>query len=282
MLTLYQKAKELLFEEYNTNYKIVQSSTYHRGYMDEKIKHSLQVAGAGNGILRNEAYFQNRTPEFVEIARTAILLHDVFRFREIKILYETGQKLDHGIKGAEILKSMPDFNNILITLPIKHHGHMIEELYADEEYKAITDKQIKEDVKHIAFAVRDADKIANWQFLMTDFENIKPFWLKNTERSSNGQLNFTPQVWDCFSKQEVINNKLVKTNADMMLSTLCWLFDINYEASIKYSLKLNLFVKFYNCMLDLGINPQEVIAIKAITEDYLQKHFMNILQRHLQ
>ena len=100
---LYEKAKNLLFDEYNANYKIVKNSDYHRGYMDEKIKHSLQVAGAGNGILRNEAYFQNRTPEFVEIAKTAILLHDIFRFREIKILYETGQKLDHGIKGAEML-----------------------------------------------------------------------------------------------------------------------------------------------------------------------------------
>ena len=270
---LYEKAKELLYSEYQKNFEIVKDSDYHRGYMDEKIKHSLQVSGAGNGILRNEAYFQNRTPEFVEIAGTAILLHDIFRFREIKILYETGQKLDHGIKGAEMLKSMPDFNNILITLPIKHHGHMIEELYADEEYKAIGDEQIKEDVKHIAFAVRDADKIANWQFLMTDFESIKQFWLKNTERNSNGQLNFTPQVWDCFSKQEVINNKLVKTNADKMLSVLCWLFDINYEASIKYSLKLNLFAKFYNCMIKEGINPQEVSAIKAVTEDYLQKHF---------
>lgn len=272
MLTLYQKAKELLFEEYHANYKVVQSSDYHRGYMDEKIKHSLQVAGAGNGILRNEACFQNRTPEFMEIAGTAILLHDVFRFREIKILYETGQKLDHGVKGAEMLKSMPDFNNILVTLPIKHHGHMIEELYADDEYKSIADEQLKEDVKHIAFAVRDADKIANWQFLMTDFENIKPFWLKNTERSSDGQLDFTPQVWDCFCKQEVINNRLVKTNADMMLSTLCWLFDINYKTSIKYSLKLNLFAKFYNCMIGEGINPQEVIEIRRIVNDYLEKY----------
>lgn len=80
MLTLYQKAKNLLFEEYNTNYKIVQSSNYHRGYMDEKIKHSLQVAGAGNGILRNEAYFQNRTPEFVEIAGTAYFCMIFFVF----------------------------------------------------------------------------------------------------------------------------------------------------------------------------------------------------------
>lgn len=270
---LYEKAKNLLFDEYNANYKIVKNSDYHRGYMNEKIKHSLQVAGAGNGILRNEPYFQNRSSEFVEIAKTTILLHDVFRFREIKFLYETGQKLDHGIKGAEMLKSMPDFNDILITLPIKHHGHMIEELYNDEEYKAISDEQLKEDVKHIAFAVRDADKIANWQYLMTDFENVKTFWFKNTDRSSVAEMYVTPAVWQSFINQEVINNNLVKTNADTMLSTLCWLFDINYKASINYCIKLNLFNKFYKSIQTQGIKTDNLSEVEKVVKQFVKNKF---------
>ncbi len=270
---LYEKAKNLLFDEYNANYKIVKNSDYHRGYMNEKIKHSLQVAGAGNGILRNEPYFQNRSSEFVEIAKTTILLHDVFRFREIKFLYETGQKLDHGIKGAEMLKSMPDFNDILITLPIKHHGHMIEELYNDEEYKAISDEQLKENVKHIAFAVRDADKIANWQYLMTDFENVKTFWFKNTDRSSVAEMYVTPAVWQSFINQEVINNNLVKTNADTMLSTLCWLFDINYKASINYCIKLNLFNKFYKSIQTQGIKTDNLSEVEKVVKQFVKNKF---------
>lgn len=273
MSTLYQKAKDLLFDEYHKNYEFVKDSDYHRGYMNEKIKHSLQVAGAGNGILRNEPYFQNRSSEFVEIAKTAILLHDVFRFREIKFLYETGQKLDHGIKGAEMLKSMPDFNDILITLPIKHHGHMIEELYNDEEYKAISDEQLKENVKHIAFAVRDADKIANWQYLMTDFENVKTFWFKNTDRSSVAEMYVTPAVWQSFINQEVINNNLVKTNADTMLSTLCWLFDINYKASINYCIKLNLFNKFYKSIQTQGIKTDNLSEVEKVVKQFVKNKF---------
>lgn len=270
---LYEKAKELLYSEYQKNFEIVKDSDYHRGYMDEKIKHSLQVAGAGNGILRNEPYFQNRSSEFVEIAKTTILLHDVFRFREIKFLYETGQKLDHGIKGAEMLKSMPDFNDILITLPIKHHGHMIEELYNDEEYKAISDEQLKENVKHIAFAVRDADKIANWQYLMTDFENVKTFWFKNTDRSSVAEMYVTPAVWQSFINQEVINNNLVKTNADTMLSTLCWLFDINYKASINYCIKLNLFNKFYKSIQTQGIKTDNLSEVEKVVKQFVKNKF---------
>lgn len=276
MATLYQKAKNLLFDEYHKNYEIVKNDDYFCGYMNEKIKHSLQVAGAGNGILRNEPYFQSQTLGFVGIAKTAILLHDVFRFNEIRILYQTGQKVDHGIKGAEMLKSIPDFNNILITLPIKHHGHMIEELYNDDEYKSIADEQVKEDVKHIAFAVRDADKIANWQYLMTDFENVKTFWFKNTERTSVAEMSVTPKVWQGFIHQDVINNKLVKTTADTMLSTLCWLFDINYAYSIKYSICLHLFDKFYQRMLEQGMKKGDVAQIQKVVEDYIDKNFSTI------
>ena len=131
---MYEKAKNLLHNEYLRNFEIVKDSFYHKSFANEKIRHSLQVAGVGNGILRNEPYFKNKSPEFIEIAKTAILLHDIFRFSEITIKYKTGEKVDHGVMGADFLRNIPEFNTPLIILPVKHHGHMIEALYEDDEY----------------------------------------------------------------------------------------------------------------------------------------------------
>ena len=277
---LYEKAKELLYSEYQKNFEIVKDSPYHKRYVDEKIRHSLQVSGAGNGILKHETYFQNRAPEFVDIAKTSILLHDIFRFSEVRILYETGNKVDHGVLGADFLKKLPDFNSVLITLPIKHHGHMIECMYEDAEYQNIKDEQLKEDIKHIAFAVRDADKIANWQIIVNEFDFVKTVWLPHPEDSSETQSTIPPEAWEYFTRQEVIPHSIIKThtNAGEMISTLCWLFDINYRYSVFYCNKLNLFAKFLHLFERINLKAEKVSDIQKIVYDYCKKKFdMDIL-----
>ena len=272
---LYQKAKELLYEEYHKNFEIVKESPYHRCYVDEKIRHSLQVSGAGNGILKHEGYFQNRSEEFIDIAKTAILLHDIFRFNEVRILYETGNRIDHGAMGAEFLKQFPEFNNVLITLPIKHHGHMIEALYEDEEYQSITDDKLKQDVLHIAFAVRDADKIANWQIVTHEFDFVKKVWLPFPEDDSEKQGMLPPESWAYFSKQEVIPHGAVKTktNAGELLSTLCWLFDMNYRYSVYYCNRLNLFTRFFRLLEQIKVIPEEINNIRAVVKTFCKQKF---------
>ena len=238
---LYQKAKELLYEEYHKNFEIVKESPYHRRYVDEKIRHSLQVSGAGNGILKHESYFQNRSEEFIDIAKTAILLHDIFRFNEVRILYETGNRIDHGAMGAEFLKQFPEFNNVLITLPIKHHGHMIEALYEDEEYQSITDDKLKQDVLHIAFAVRDADKIANF-YLMTSPAAQEKYrdllFHAPDEQYLHGNIN--PKFEEYFKNHQITLHKDTYTMADNFLGFVSWVFDLNYQTSIEFTKKHNI------------------------------------------
>ena len=272
---LYQKAKELLYEEYHKNFEIVKESPYHRRYVDEKIRHSLQVSGAGNGILKHESYFQNRSEEFIDIAKTAILLHDIFRFNEVRILFETGNRIDHGAMGAEFLKQFPEFNNVLITLPIKHHGHMIEALYEDEEYQSITDDKLKQDVLHIAFAVRDADKIANWQIVTNEFDFVKKVWLPFPEDNSEEQGMLPPESWAYFSKQEVVLHGVVKTqtNAGEILSMLCWLFDMNYRYSVYYCNRLNLFAGFFRLLEQIKVIPEEINNIRAVVKTFCKQKF---------
>lgn len=269
---LYEKAKKLLLKEYHENFEIVKNSPYHKAYVNEKIRHSLQVSGAGNGILAHEPYFLNQNEKFIDIARTAVLLHDIYRFREIRLLFETGQKIKHDILGAEFLSKTTDFNNLLICLPIKYHGQMIECFYQDPDYLN-QDEITQTQLKHIAFAVRDADKIANWHLLSHEWRAIKDVWLKHPDDFTPAQTKINDELWAYFARQEVAPNNLRQTNADTLLSILCWLFDMNYPYSISFCKYHNLFKGLCDILRTIGVDEPKIDAIYQIMKDYVQNKF---------
>ena len=155
------EAKYLLKKTYLPAQEKLSTSRDWQAFAEEKYVHSLQVLGAGNYILGHEEFFINKSPEFIDLAKTVLVLHDIARFEEIVRRSQNITNYDHGVEGAKLLEDLPPFSNILITLPIKHHGHMIEDFYNDDAFKAINDPQQIEDVKNLIFLVRDADKIAN-------------------------------------------------------------------------------------------------------------------------
>lgn len=273
MKTLYQQAKDFLREQYVQNREIVKSSDFHRAYVDEKIRHSLQVSGAGNGILRHVAYFQNRSAEFMDICRSAIVLHDIFRFTEVKRWFLTGEKSDHGVEGAALLEQTPPFQDKRITLSIKHHGHMIEEFYKDPAFQNLADPALQKDIEHIHFAVRDADKIANWQILSNEFETVRLVWLPHAQDTSAAQGQITPEAWQSFIDGQLVPHQFKNTDADILLSVLSWLFDINYTYSIIYSRRLNLFNKFFKLFEMIGVEQEKCEQIKNTVRTYVANRF---------
>ena len=273
-MSLYESAGNLLKTEYETNKTAkILSSKFYTAYLEEKWRHSWQVAGAGNLILKNEPYFQGRDSAFLEKAKTAVLLHDVYRFREVRLRSEENKQIDHGMCGAALLKEMPEFNDILITLPIKHHGHMIEELYADAEYQALPEGQLKDDVRHIAFLVRDADKIANWQILTNEFEQMRLVWLPFPDDFSKKQSEISLHLWEDFKQWTVSKGVYRQSNAAMLMSTFCWLFDMNYRPSVVFCKNLNLFEKFYGIFNKFHIDPLKMAQIRQIVSEYVEKRF---------
>lgn len=268
-LSLYDQAKDLLLKEFQKALEHVKEDPYYRAYAEEKYTHSLQVSGVGNGIIKNEPFFQKQTPEFLSICRVAILLHDICRFHEIVGLFKTGKKTDHGVAGSEFLKKTDLFDNILITLPIKHHGHVIEDLYDDSEYKNL-DKNTQNMVKYICFAVRDADKIANWYPLCISGKRFD-FWFSN--KNKPGEKKITDIVWNRFCQKKVIIKKDMITSADNAIETFGWLFDINYSYSIKYCRRLKLFEKMPNVLGKLKIDESYIAFFSKTIQDYLQQKF---------
>lgn len=273
---LYEKAKKLLVAEYHQNFEAVRGSLFHETYMNEKIRHSFQVSGAGNGILAHEPYFAAKSNQFIDVARTAVLLHDIYRFREVRLLFETGQKIRHDILGAEFLEKTADFNDLLIWLPIKYHGQMIERFYEDATYLS-QDEKTQDELKHIAFAVRDADKIANWYLLAHAWEPIKSVWLKHPDDFSAAQTKINDVLWAYFARAEVAPNNLRDTNAEVLISVLCWLFDMNYTYSICFCKYHDLFGGLCDILRKMGVDEAKIAQVYHVMKNYVADKFNIII-----
>lgn len=246
----YQKEIELLRQYYRQTYEHVKNNGLCEVFCKEKFQHSLQVIGAGNYIMKHEKTFQNRSPEFVRCAVLAYLLHDIGRFPEIMEIYDyekagnvyrMHQKLiDHGERGAELLSRIPEYNDPRIILPIRHHGHMIEDFYSDADYLALDDV-LRRETKEIIFLARDADKIANF-YLMTSphaWEKYHDLLFRVPDKKHPCD-NISPVVEEYFSRRQVLDRKDIRSLADDFFGFISWIFDLNYQTSIKFTKRHNI------------------------------------------
>lgn len=252
-------ARKFLFDEYRENREIAAASPYYAAYADEKYRHSLQVLGAGNFIIRHEPWFAGRGEDFVDLAKTAVLLHDIARFDEIRERF-LGAKgpFDHSVAGWEKLRKTPLYDDVRITLPIKHHGHLVGDFYADEEYGAIADPVLKGEVEKILFLIRDADKIANFNLMMYDPQMLVPLFVPYPEEVSDKRRRISAGVLEDFWRHLPVDRRKIRTRADEMLGYVSWIYDLNYDSAAVFCLRLNLIDMMFDVLQrfhdDSGLN----------------------------
>ena len=214
----------------------VSSDSFLVGYAQEKKVHSFQVVGAGNYIMKHESIFQSEDEDFLRCAKLAYLFHDIGRFEEIELRFnKPTERYDHSILSYEILKNYPQYSRPEILLPVKHHGHMIEALYDDEDYQVLAGSPLQDKVKKIAFLVRDADKIANFYLLHRALEKNDKSILRLFFYDLPPMLPTEKALSQYLSSQMVDINR---TNvADTFLNYYSWIYDLNYKSSFDFCLR---------------------------------------------
>ena len=237
------EAKKIINTEYQEKYALAHTD-YQTKFMDEKIKHSYQVLGAGNYLLKHEPTFQNISREQLTYYQGIVLLHDVRRFYEI-LEKEKGNFIDHGVSGADFLSQTTLFNKNDALLAIKHHGHLIEELYEDCDFKNLPASE-QEHIKKISFLVRDADKIANLYLLSNNFEKMRGIFFVEQNYPTPHKKSISPQVLTDFTTHRSIKKADIKSIADHALLIIAWLYDINYISSFVFLEKLHILKKLFN------------------------------------
>lgn len=263
---------DILCQHYHETKAYVSSDRFCTHYADEKIYHSMQVIGAGNYLIKHEKTFTNYTFDLLQAARRAYLFHDIGRFAEIRHIFDCRQNnrpethFDHGVEGCRLLRTMPAYNSLLITLPIKHHGHLIKEFYQDNEYKTVSDELTRLRLEEIIFLVRDADKIANYYLLhrnRQEFENL--FFAYNT----SGGL--TPEYLELFYLNQPLDCRLAQTSADRILNILAWIFDLNYRPSFEFLLKSGSFETMLSRLSAVNKNAKSQEKIAKTLRSFINK-----------
>ncbi len=278
MCNVEKKALDVLYKQYYEAKEYVKNSPLHLEWCEEKIYHSKQVIGAMLYLIKHEKIFQNCDKEFLHYAKCATILHDIGRFEETKKKWDNSncgvsENIDHSVLGYQFLKSIPEYNNPRIYLAVKHHGHMIEELYEDEEFSSIKDKKLKQEIIEIIFLVRDADKIANYYLMSCEPEKKFPYIFSNNDTTEQADEKILPEIIEEFTEFRITNSSCRVNRKTSLLNCLSWVYDINYISAIDFIIKNHSLSKmldiFYNATHDDDL--QEIVE-KALA-DYIEMRY---------
>ena len=231
-----EEAKKILNQEYKEKYALAHTD-YQKKFMDEKIKHSYQVLGAGNFLLKHEACFAECSPEKKDYYQAIVLLHDICRFYEV-LEREKGHFINHGVCGGAFLAQTKLFNHKDAVLSVRHHGHLIERLYEDTDYKDL-DLEERKHVESIAFLVRDADKLANLYLLAHDFEKMRKIFFVSRYCSHPFRKTVSDKILEDFMAHRSVDRGNANTFSDFTLIFLGWLYDLRYKSSFVFLKKLH-------------------------------------------
>jgi hypothetical protein len=184
-----------------------------------KAQHTLKVMRWGNKILKNLKETEWNKKQAIIIC----FLHDTGRFPQVKqnSYSDIDTGIDHASLGAKMISELSfDWKN--------------NECNKAEIIEAIMWHSRKDYLGENPYAkfVRDADKLAcfeDWMEMEKDADDRKLIGVE-----------INPLVWELLENKEPIGNELVTTKAEWVLNIASWLWNINYEATKKETVKMEI------------------------------------------
>lgn len=233
MLKIQKNEFEKYFKRFNTEDENLLRKYYHSIRVMER---SIKIASS-----------LNLSNELIEIIGTAGLLHDIGRFEQWKNYgtYSDLSSVDHAELGVEILKrdnyiknyiSNENYVNIIYKAVYEHNKNKISEnLSYDEEI--------------FCKIIRDADKL---DILETQGNSIQSDVICHRKYFEN-----------IYNKQCCVNSK-DENEADKIIRMLCFIYDINFQYSIRYIKDRNI---IHNKLQLLKNNCPEDIKLDDIEQE---------------
>lgn len=270
-----ENSLQFLEKRYEDALKYVADSDYYADFAKEKIYHSMQVIGAMHYIMKHEETFQSDDEHFIKCAKIATILHDVGRFSEIKMLYDaknagkTDVVLDHGQTGCDILRSLPEYSDIMIYLPVKHHDKITGSYFEDAEFLNISNENLKRKVEKIIFLVRDADKAANFYLFNNSVEKLFPTMFNASKKYAGQSWNISAEAREDFVAKRLLRSESINNHLGSQMHLLAWLFDMNYRSTIDLVLKNGSLKKMLLNTICYCKDEEEKEFIKANVNEYL-------------
>lgn len=158
----------------------------------------------------------------VKLASLIGLLHDIGRFEQIKKFntLKDVNTMDHGDYGAYLL-----FEEGLISkFTDDKKNYEIIKACVKEHNKYEISKELDERTLLFVKIIRDADKLDIYNYLTN---------LNQSEFECEGEIS--KSVKEIFYSNKAIDNNVKKTKADWAIGILSFIYDINFDKSLKYA-----------------------------------------------
>ena len=186
-----------------------------------KIDHMLRVTEVAGRIAKD----LKLSEEDIQLAKLIGLLHDIGRFEQIKQYNTFLDKIsiNHGEFGVKVL-----FEDNLIRKFIEDSSYdEIIRLAILNHNRPHIQKDLNERQMLHAKIIRDADKVDIYYYSTT--EDIRVTY--NTDKLEKDL--FTPEIIEDFLQYQAIDYKKIKTHADVVISNLYYIYDLNFDISKK-------------------------------------------------
>ena len=244
-----QEGEAILKKHYTLQQKVVDESGVKMDmlWVSMKYIHSQDVFKMSQYLVENDEVLKKLDNKYKLYGQLSALLHDIGRAYEVGDMKEKVKP--HGHYGADIiLKQVEKEDNPFILIPVKYHGDLEAEENARKELEEIDNlsDEEKEMVIMLLKLVMDSDKLANFKM----FKKFDRKYFVNLI-GLDEKPYISDECFESFKNRELVSLKDRKTVLDKILLTICWIYDLNYQASIDLVKKekhledyLNLFEKY--------------------------------------
>lgn len=238
-----------LFNEYIKRYD------FNNEKIHLKYGHTLRVVDFCEDISRT----LNLSGEDIELARLIGLLHDLGRFEQIKMYdtYNDDISIDHASLAIEILQKDNYIDKFVKDGASKK---IIMEAIVNHNKFKINDK-LDSRTELFAKIIRDADKLDIMNLIVNGKLEIT---------FNSGRISCT--VLDSILHQQEVHNTDVNSKIDNYVSSVAFVFDLNFDYSIKYIKDKNLLsILIDNIAIRNDNEKEKLLAIKVAVSEYIKE-----------
>lgn len=220
-----------------------------------KIRHTYSVVNTSENLAKG----LNLELEDIELAKLIALLHDIGRFEQLKRYnsYLDYLTVDHGDLGAQILLENDYIRKFIET--DKYDDIIIKAIKNHNKYE-INEKDFTEKELLHAKLIRDSDKIDN-------------FYIKiNRDVVVTDEDIISEKVFDCVRNKRKVLNSDRKSELDIRVSIIGWIYDLNFNCSFEIVKKENLVDKLFSTIKNANRKTKEQLEeLRKIGNEYVDE-----------
>ena len=197
-------------------------------FEDSKIKYKYGHSYRVMDLSYNIALSEGLDDEDLNLIKIAALLHDIGRFNQVKG-YNTFfdcTSIDHGLEGYNLLKQ-DNFISQFVENPL-NQGTVLRVVKDHNKYDI--DKSTKGKDLLFLKIIRDADKID----------------ILENGLVTNDESPISEEIKNLFFHKKLVNYEKIFNENEQVICHLSYIFDINYEYSLKYIQKNKLIENLFN------------------------------------